>query len=153
MMNGLGSAMSGSVVGFEAGEAFSWPTNSSHIIKFCVARYLILGWNIISGEIVHTFFVIIFWPWSILWTFQLLVKDAHIIAGKGWWSEIEIEINHICHFCSNAFAVLVHVNCVKFSSENDTKNMKSELKKYYFGIQTSRSTSFKCVLEHSWRVY
>ena len=69
-----------------------------------------------------------------------LFKVTRSITGKSW-SEIRIYVNHVCHFCNTVFAELVHVNCVKFSIENDKWKVNIGMNKHYVGIRTSSRAS------------
>ena len=47
------------------------------------------------------------------------------------------QINHICLlFFHTVFIALVHVNCVKISSENDARKVNIEVNKHYAGMKT-----------------
>ena len=87
------------------------------------------------------FLLLIFSPWSIKLTIHSLLKITCLIAQKGWWSEIRIQNNQICYICNFVFAMSVHVNCVKLSSESDTWKVNIELKKQHVGKRTSSAAS------------
>ena len=54
------------------------------------------------------------------------------------------QVNHFCHFCITIFAVLKHVDCVKFSSESVRWKVNIELNKHYVGIGSSSGEIISC---------
>ena len=62
------------------------------------------------------------------------------------------QTDEICHFCYIVIAMLVHVNFVKLSSENNTHKMNTELKTTM--LQWEQATQRVVVFfERPWQVY